>query len=81
MKKAAQMAGAVVAQKMGQLPPQQMPLVAQVIKLKALDEIEEEKGVRDVDIIIAVNKHELDTTPEIQAIMQKAQQSVQQHAV
>ena len=37
--------------------------------------------MRDVDIIIAVNKHELDTTPEIQAIMQKAQQTVQQHAM
>ena len=52
-----------------------MPIITQMIKMQAMDELEKEKGekARDVDIIIAVTTHNLESDPELQAIMQRAQ--------
>ena len=76
------MAAKVVAQKMGQLSPLEIPYIAQVAKLKALDELEDEHRIRDVDITIAVNMHELDNSaPEMRAIKERAEKIVHDHAV
>ena len=43
-----------------------------------MDELEKEKGgnARDVDIILAVTIHNLETDPELKAIMQRAAKSL-----
>ena len=48
--------------------------------MQAFDEfeIENEAGTREVDIIIASIKHDLDLSPEVQAILQRAKQFQQQ---
>ena len=82
LKKAAKMAAKVVAQKMGQLSPQEVPYIAQIAKLKALDELEDEHRIREVDISIAVNMHELDNkAPEMRAIRERAEKIVHDHAL
>ena len=50
-----------------------MPIITQMLKMQAMDELEIEKGgkARDVDIIIAVQEHNLESDPELQAIMRR----------
>ena len=63
---------------MGQVKQEQMPIITQMLKMQAMDELEKEKGAkaRDVDIILAVTIHNLEKDPELQAIMQRAAKSL-----
>ena len=73
LKKVEFLAGVLIAAKMGQFPPNQMPLGQEMSKYQAIDIINQETGVEEVDIVVAFNKHGLADTPEFKAIMQKAQ--------
>lgn len=53
MKKATAMAGIVMAAQMGKIPKEAVPQAAEVVKLKALDELFKEKGIVYDDIGIA----------------------------
>ena len=67
----------VIAAQMGQIPKEAVPQAAEVVKLKALDELFAEKGINNDDIVIGFIQHALQETDDFKAILQKAQQHVQ----
>ena len=67
----------VIAAQMGQIPNEAVPQAAEVVKLKALDELFAEKGINNDDIVIGFIQHALQETDDFKAILQKAQQHVQ----
>ena len=77
MRKVQQIAGALIAAKMGKLPQNRMPMVQEMAKIQAIDSYNKESGIEDSDIVIAFNKLELGQTEEFRVIMQEAQQSLQ----
>lgn len=77
MKKATAMGHIVIAAQMGQIPKEAVPQAAEVVKLKALDELFAEKGINNDDIVIGFIQHALQETDDFKAILQKAQQHVQ----
>ena len=67
----------VIAAQMGQIPKEAVPQAAEVVKLKALDELFAEKGINNDDIVIGFIQHALQETDDFKAILQKAQKHVQ----
>ena len=77
LKKMEFMAGVIIASKMGQFPPNQMGLGAEMSKYQAIDFVNKENGVEEVDLVIAFNKYNLEDSEEFKVIMQKAQAHLQ----
>lgn len=77
MQKATAMGHIVMAAQMGQIPKEAVPQAAEVVKLKALDELFKAKNINNDDIVIAFIKHGIQETEEFKGILQKAQQHVQ----
>lgn len=78
-KKAQAMAGVIIATKMGQVPQSHVPQASQIIKQKALDDLEIAEGITNDDIVIAFNTYQFEDNPKFHEIMQRAQQTAQQH--
>ena len=56
-----------------------MPQASQIIKQKALDDLEVAEGITNDDIVIAFNEYRFEEKPAFQEIMQRAQATAQQH--
>lgn len=69
MMKVQQIAGALIATKMGKLPQSRMPMVQEMAKIQAIDSYNKESGIEDSDIVIAFNKLQLGDTDEFKSIM------------
>ena len=63
-RKVQQIAGALIATKMGKLPQNRMPMVQEMAKIQAIDSYNKESGIEDSDIVIAFNKLELGSSDE-----------------
>ena len=77
MRKVGQIAGALIATKMGKLPQNRMPMVQEMAKIQAIDSYNKESGIEDSDIVIAFNRLNLGETDEFKEIMAQAQGALQ----
>ena len=78
LRKVQQIAGALIATKMGKLPQNRMPMVQEMSKIQAIDSYNKESGIEDSDIVIAFNTLKLGETQEFKDIMGEANQTLQQ---
>ena len=53
-------------------------MVKEVAKIQSFDSYNEESGIEDYDIVIAIRTHNLYEDPEFEEIMREVQQQIQQ---